>query len=72
MKRLTGASAGGKAGANGGDEPPDTHTVVGLTTHEEVYRRLREQILYGGIKPGSAVTLRGLADELGVSPMPVR
>ncbi|MGZ8409632.1 MAG: GntR family transcriptional regulator [Hyphomicrobium sp.] len=45
---------------------------MGLTTHEEVYRRLREQILYGGIKPGSAVTLRGLADELGVSPMPVR
>ncbi|MBY0226598.1 MAG: GntR family transcriptional regulator [Hyphomicrobium sp.] len=72
MKRLTGASAGGKAGVNGGDEPPETQTIVGLTTHEEVYRRLREQILYGGIKPGSAVTLRGLADELSVSPMPVR
>lgn len=45
---------------------------MGLTTHEEVYRRLREQILFGGIQPGSAVTLRGLADQLGVSPMPVR
>jgi DNA-binding GntR family transcriptional regulator len=45
---------------------------IGLRTHEEVYRRLREQILYGGIRPGSAVTLRGLAVSLGVSPMPVR
>jgi DNA-binding GntR family transcriptional regulator len=45
---------------------------MGLTTHEEVYRRLRGQILFGGIQPGSAVTLRGLADQLGVSPMPVR
>jgi DNA-binding GntR family transcriptional regulator len=72
MKRLTGASAAGRTGGNGGEEPPETHAVMGLTTHEEVYRRLREQILYGGIKPGSAVTLRGLADELNVSPMPVR
>ncbi len=72
MKRLTGASAGSRPGASSGDESRDSHAIVGLTTHEEVYRRLREQILYGGIKPGSAVTLRGLADELGVSPMPVR
>ena len=71
MKRLAGASAGGKS-APSGEEPGDSERIVGLTTHEEVYRRLREQILYGGIKPGSAVTLRGLADELGVSPMPVR
>lgn len=71
MKRLAGASAGGKS-APIGEEPGDSERIVGLTTHEEVYRRLREQILYGGIKPGSAVTLRGLADELGVSPMPVR
>jgi DNA-binding GntR family transcriptional regulator len=71
MKRLAGASAGGKSAPNG-EEPGDSERIVGLTTHEEVYRRLREQILYGGIKPGSAVTLRGLADELGVSPMPVR
>jgi DNA-binding GntR family transcriptional regulator len=71
MKRLAGVSAGGKPVANG-DESRDSLGIVGLTTHEEVYRRLREQILYGGIKPGSAVTLRGLADELGVSSMPVR
>lgn len=71
MKRLAGAPARTGSGQDGGGDPA-TEPVVGLTTHEEVYRRLREQILYGGIRPGSAVTLRGLADELGVSPMPVR
>lgn len=44
----------------------------GLTTHESVYRTLRERILIGGFAPGMAVTLRGLADTLSVSVMPVR
>jgi DNA-binding GntR family transcriptional regulator len=44
----------------------------GLTTHESVYRSLRDRILCGGFQPGEAVTLRGIADELGVSPMPIR
>ena len=43
-----------------------------LTTHENVYRSLRDRILCGGFSPGEAVTLRGIADELGVSPMPIR
>lgn len=42
------------------------------TTHESVYRKLKERILFGHFRPGSAVTLRGLAEDLGVSPMPVR
>ncbi|MBA4130378.1 MAG: GntR family transcriptional regulator [Hyphomicrobium sp.] len=71
MKRLAGVSASAKT-SQASEEPRDSERIVGLTTHEEVYRRLRQQILYGGIKPGSAVTLRGLADELGVSSMPVR
>ncbi|MEQ1577509.1 MAG: GntR family transcriptional regulator [Hyphomicrobium sp.] len=45
---------------------------LGLTTHESVYRQLRDRILCGGFAPGEAVTLRGIADELGVSPMPIR
>lgn len=44
----------------------------GLTAHETVYRSLRDRILCGGFQPGEAVTLRGIADELGVSPMPIR
>jgi len=49
-------------------EPADSAS----TAHEQVYRKLRERILFGGFMPGGAVTLRGLAEELGVSPMPVR
>jgi DNA-binding GntR family transcriptional regulator len=45
---------------------------LGLPAHEGVYRELRDRILFGGIRPGAAITLRGLAEDLGVSPMPVR
>lgn len=45
---------------------------LGVTTHESVYRELRQRILFGGFRPGSAITLRGLADTLGTSPMPIR
>ncbi len=45
---------------------------ITLTTHENVYRGLRNRILFGGFLPGSAVTLRGLAEDMGVSPMPIR
>jgi DNA-binding GntR family transcriptional regulator len=45
---------------------------LGVTTHENVYRGLRNRILFGGFLPGSAVTLRGLAEDMGVSPMPIR
>jgi DNA-binding GntR family transcriptional regulator len=45
---------------------------IALTTHESVYRGLRNRILFGGFLPGSAVTLRGLAEDMGVSPMPIR
>jgi DNA-binding transcriptional regulator YhcF (GntR family) len=56
------------------DRPADIALTpdLGLTAHEGVYRELRDRILFGGIRPGAAVTLRGLAEDLGVSPMPVR
>ena len=40
--------------------------------HERVYRTLRQRILTGGFLPGKSVTLRGIAQQLHVSPMPVR
>lgn len=40
--------------------------------HEQVYDTLCESILAGEFVPGVSVTLRGLAEKLGVSPMPVR
>lgn len=40
--------------------------------HDQVYAALRDALLTGRIAPGEGVSLRTLAAELGVSPMPVR
>lgn len=42
------------------------------TLQEWVFRQLRQDIMVGRFEPGLAVTIRGLAARLGVSPMPVR
>lgn len=41
-------------------------------THERIFRRLRDMVLFGELAPGQAVTLHGLVDALGVSTTPVR
>ncbi|WP_373049827.1 GntR family transcriptional regulator [Thalassovita aquimarina] len=43
-----------------------------LPAHEVVYRELREQILFGEIAPGQAVTIQGLTERLGAGMTPVR
>ncbi len=40
--------------------------------HERVYRALRRRILHGELAPGQALTLRGVAEALGVSMTPAR
>ena len=40
--------------------------------HENVYRELRRDLIAGQFQPGEAVTLRGVAERLGTSAMPVR
>lgn len=40
--------------------------------HDQVYDRIAEALIQGQIPPGKSVSLRGLAQTLGVSPMPVR
>jgi len=42
------------------------------TQQEAVYSELREAILRGRFEPGNSVTLRGIAEMLGCSLMPVR
>ncbi len=71
ISRLTSTEAApmAKTGAFVGASPSPSQNVP---ANEGVYRALRERILFGGIRPGAAVTLRGLAEDLGVSPMPVR
>lgn len=43
-----------------------------LNVNQWVYQTLRQSILSGEIRPGVALTIRGLAEKLDVSPMPVR
>ncbi|MCE8008168.1 MAG: GntR family transcriptional regulator [Aestuariivita sp.] len=43
-----------------------------LPAHEVVYRRLREQILFGELAPGEAVTIQGLVQSLEAGMTPVR
>ena len=43
-----------------------------LKTHQWVYQLLRNNLLCGRIEPGKPLTIRGLAEILNVSPMPVR
>ncbi|KQV54857.1 MULTISPECIES: GntR family transcriptional regulator [unclassified Caulobacter] len=40
--------------------------------HDQVYDSIRQALITGRIAPGKGVSLRTLAAELGVSPMPVR
>ncbi|MHA6326629.1 GntR family transcriptional regulator [Roseivivax sp. CAU 1753] len=51
---------------------PDIPEMPGATTQEHVYERLRNAIMLGAIEPGTSLTMRGLADHLGLSPTPVR
>lgn len=48
-------------------QPIDTSTL-----HERAYIHLRNALMAGLFRPGEAVTLRGVADALGTSVMPVR
>ncbi|MGJ8603286.1 MAG: GntR family transcriptional regulator [Marivita sp.] len=45
---------------------------VRLPAHEQVYRQLRDQVLFGELEPGQPVTIQGLTDALGVGMTPVR
>ena len=42
------------------------------TLQEQVHRQLCDLILGGRLAPGETITIQGLADAFGVSPMPVR
>ncbi len=42
------------------------------TLHDRVYGELRAAIMAGRFAPGERLTVRGIAEEIGVSPMPVR
>ena len=45
---------------------------AGGTAHDRIYRTLRQRIMHGEMAPGTALTLRGIAQAQGVSMTPVR
>lgn len=51
---------------------PEIERRDGMPTHEWVHKRLRQAIMVGVIRPGMALTIRGLSDALESSPTPVR
>jgi DNA-binding GntR family transcriptional regulator len=51
---------------------PTLRPVSRDTLQDQVYRQIREALMSGRFQPGQKLTIRGLADALGSSPMPVR
>lgn len=51
---------------------PETPSESDRTTQQYVYERLRHAIMVGAIEPGTALTMRGLAEAMQLSPTPVR
>jgi DNA-binding GntR family transcriptional regulator len=45
---------------------------AGTPAHQQVFLSLRARILFGELPPGAAVTIQGLAEELGAGMTPVR
>lgn len=55
-----------------GETPPRLQPIDTTTLHERAYAHLKRAMMAGLFKPGEAVTLRGVAEALGTSVMPVR
>ncbi len=53
-------------------QQPKTPGARPAPAHEQVYRRLREQVLFGDLIPGQPVTIQGLTEALGAGMTPVR
>lgn len=51
---------------------PDIPRNADMTTQDYAYFRLRNAIMVGALRPNTALTFRGLAEQLGLSPTPIR
>ena len=67
--RMRDNSMAGTAEKMTGDEDA---AAVRLPAHEVIYRRLRDEILFGDLVPGQAVTIQGLTHRMGAGMTPVR
>jgi len=57
---------------NGALQEPDLSPVSRDMLHEQIYERLKRNLMMGRFMPGQKLPLRGLAKSLGTSLMPVR
>ena len=51
---------------------PEIPRADGMTTQDYAYYRLRNAVMVGALKPGTALTFRGLAEQFQLSPTPIR
>ena len=51
---------------------PEIPRTDGMTTQDYAYSRLRNAVMLGALKPGTALTFRGLAEQFQLSPTPIR
>ncbi|RCW80765.1 GntR family transcriptional regulator [Paracoccus lutimaris] len=51
---------------------PEIPRDAAMTTQEYAYLRLRNAVMTGALQPGTALTFRGLAEQLDLSPTPIR
>lgn len=51
---------------------PEINNSKDSTSQEYAYLRLRNAIMVGAIATGASLTMRGLAEQLGLSPTPIR
>lgn len=74
----TGSLAGSKLGSGASfDDPapaegPRLARIAHSKLYEKVYDELRNALMSGGFLPGESLTIRGVAEALGTSVMPVR
>lgn len=52
--------------------PPSKPIDTAAAAHERVYRALRTQVMHGELRPGEALTLRGIGKQFNVSMTPAR
>ncbi len=51
---------------------PEISSAPGATVQDQAYERLRNAVMVGALRPGTALTFRGLAQVMGLSPTPIR
>lgn len=69
---MAGTASGGRSSESASSRAGTAETAGRSGVRTRVSEALREALIIGRIQPGRPMTLRGLAEALGTSPMPIR